>query len=276
MPLDQIPDEKEMSFLDHLEELRWHIIRSLIAIIVFTIAAFIMKDFVVGTVIMGPSQVDFWTFRKMCELGDLIGSEALCVKEMDFILQSRKVQGQFMAHITVSFAIGLILGFPYAFWEIWRFIKPGLQPKERKASRGATFSVTFLLILGILFGYFIICPISVRFFSSYELYEGLQNEWDITSYLSIITIIVFGTGVLFQLPVIVYFLTKAGIVSSALMRKYRKHAIIVILVLGAMITPPDPFSQILIAMPLMMLYQMSIVIAKRIEKREAKQTHTES
>lgn len=273
MPLDQISEEKEMSFLDHLEELRWHIIRSLIAIVVFAIAAFVAKDFVIGTVILGPSRTDFWTYQKLCELADLIGTPALCIDTLSFELVSRKMSSQFMTHVSVSFFAGLIVGFPYLFWEIWRFIKPGLRPQERKASRGATFSVTVLFSLGVLFGYFMIAPISVRFFSTYQVDPSLQNLFDLSSYISTVTMIVFGCGVLFQLPVIVYFLTKAGIVSSALMKAYRKHAIIVILVLGAVFTPPDPFSQILIALPLMMLYQMSIVIAKRIERREARQNN---
>ncbi|MEM9895749.1 MAG: twin-arginine translocase subunit TatC [Bacteroidota bacterium] len=268
MPLDQLHDEKEMSFLDHLEELRWHLIRSLIAIVVFSIAAFAMKGLVIDTIILGPSKVEFWTYQKLCQLADLLDSPTLCIDTLSFELVSRKLSSQFMTHITVSFAVGLILGFPYLFWEIWRFVKPGLHPQERKASRGATFSVSFLFLLGILFGYFIISPISVRFFSSYQIADSLQNLFDLSSYIRTITMIVFGSGLLFQLPVIVFFLTKAGLISSALMKTYRKHAIIVILVLGAMITPPDPFSQILIALPLMLLYQLSILIAKRIEKRE--------
>ncbi len=259
-----------MSFLDHLEELRWHIIRSLIAIVIFTIAAFVAKSLVIDTVILGPSRTDFWTYRKLCELADLINTPALCIDELTFELVSRKLSSQFMTHITVSFVVGLIIGFPYLFWEIWRFIKPGLHPKERRASRGATFSVSVLFIFGVLFGYFVISPISVRFFATYQISESLQNLFDLSSYITTVTMIVLGSGLLFQLPVVVFFLTKAGLISSSLMKKYRKHAIIVILVLGAMITPPDPFSQVLIALPLMTLYQMSIFIARRIEKREAK------
>lgn len=270
MPLDQVPDEKEMSFLDHLEELRWHVIRALIAIVIFTIAAFAAKSIVIDTVILGPSKTDFWTYRKLCELAEIINTPALCIDELRFELVSRKLSSQFMTHITVSFVAGLILGFPYLFWEIWRFIRPGLHPKEKKASRGATFSVSFLFLLGVLFGYFIISPISVRFFASYQVSESLQNLFDLSSYITTVTMIVLGSGLLFQLPVVVFFLTKAGLISSSLMKRYQKHSIIVILILGAMITPPDPFSQILIALPLMTLYQLSIFIAKRIERKQEK------
>lgn len=273
MALDQIGEgnEKEMTFLDHLEELRWHIIRAVIAIFVITIVAFIAKDIVIDMIIMGPSRTDFWTYRKLCELAELLATPALCVDNLPFELVSRKLSSQFMTHISVSFMTGLVLGFPYAFWEIWRFIKPGLHSKEQNASRGATFFVSILFMLGVLFGYFLVAPISVRFFANYEVYDQLQNLFDLSSYIGMVTMTVFGSGLLFQLPVIVYFLTKAGLISSALMKKYRKHAIIIILILGAMITPPDPFSQMLIALPLMLLYQISIVIAKRIERQKARQ-----
>ena len=220
---------------------------------------------------MGPSRTDFWTYLKLCELAELLSTPALCVDNLPFELVSRKVSSQFMTHISVSFMTGLILAFPYAFWEIWRFIKPGLHSKERNASRGATFSVSFLFMVGVLFGYFLIAPISIRFFATYEVYDQLQNLFDLSSYIGMVTMIVFGSGLLFQLPVVVYFLTKAGLISSNLMKKYRKHSIIIILILGAMITPPDPFSQLLIALPLMVLYQISIVIAKRIERRKLRQ-----
>ncbi len=218
--------------------------------------------------LMGPSRTDFWTYQKLCELAGLLGTPALCIDTLPFELVSRKLSSQFMTHVTVSFVTGLILGFPYAFWEIWRFIRPGLYQRERKASRGATFFVSLLFVMGILFGYFIIAPISVRFFATYEVYSELQNLFDLSSYITTVTMIVFGSGLLFQLPVVVYFLTKAGLISSQVMKKYRKHAIIVILILGAMITPPDPFSQVLIALPLLMLYQLSIAISRRIEKRK--------
>jgi sec-independent protein translocase protein TatC len=272
MALDQMGDgdEKEMSFIDHLEELRWHIIRGVIAILVVTIAAFIAKDFVIGTLLMGPSKSDFWTYRALCEFAQLVRTPSLCIEELPFELVSRKLSSQFMTHISVSFAAGLIVGFPYLFWEIWRFVKPGLYSKERKASRGATLAVSILFLSGVLFGYYIITPISVHFFSTYVVYEGLQNLFDLSSYISMITMIVFGSGFLFQLPVVVYFLAKVGLISSAWMKKYQRHAIIVILIIGAMITPPDPFSQLLVALPLMLLYQLSIVIARRIEKRKAK------
>ncbi len=268
LPADQqhLADETEMSFLDHLEELRWHIIRAFIAICVFTIAAFVSKEFVFGTLILGPSRVDFWTYQQLCHIGDLIQIEALCIDKLPFIIQSRQMTGQFTMHITSSFAVGIIAAFPYAFWEIWRFISPGLYIKERKLTRGAVFYVSLLFTIGVLFGYLILTPLSVNFLANYQLDPSILNEFDIVSYVSTVTTLVLACGLLFQLPMVVYFLTKAGLLTPDIMKSYRKHGIVVIFLLGAMLTPPDPFSQILIAIPLIGLYQFSIMISNKTFK----------
>lgn len=262
--------EKEMSFIDHLEELRWHLIRSLIAIFAITIVAFISVDFVFNTVILGPAKPDFWTFRMLCKLGDLINSSALCIEDIPFKIQSRQMTGQFTMHITSSFVIGIIVAFPYAFWEFWRFISPGLHMNERSVSRGAVFSVTVLFTLGIMFGYYIMAPLSVNFLANYQVSELIYNEFDITSYVGTVTTLVLGSGILFQLPIVVYFLSKVGIVTPALMKTYRKHSIVIILILGAMLTPPDPLSQILIALPLYGLYEFSILISSSVLRKQRK------
>ena len=262
--------EKEMSFIDHLEELRWHLIRSLIAIFAITIVAFVSVDFVFNTVILGPAKPDFWTFRMLCKLGDLINSSALCIEDIPFKIQSRQMTGQFTMHITSSFVIGIIVAFPYAFWEFWRFISPGLHMNERSVSRGAVFSVTVLFTLGIMFGYYIMAPLSVNFLANYQVSELIYNEFDITSYVGTVTTLVLGSGILFQLPIVVYFLSKIGIVTPALMKAYRKHSIVVILILGAMLTPPDPLSQVLIALPLFGLYEFSILISSSVHRRQRK------
>ena len=275
MPLDQVDDEPvEMSFLDHLEELRWHLIRSLIAIFVFAIAAFVSKGIIFGEIILGPSKPSFWTYRMLCNLSEILNSDALCISELPFIIQSRQMTGQFSMHITSSFVIGLICAFPYAFWEIWRFVKPGLYDKERKAATGATFYVSLLFFMGVFFGYFVVSPISINFLSNYQIDPSILNEFDIISYVSTVTTLVLACALLFQLPIVVYFATKAGLVSSALLKIYRKHSIIVILMLSAVMTPPDPFSQVLIAIPLGLLYQLSILIAVKLEKKERKQELT--
>lgn len=267
--LDQ-GEEAEMSFIDHLEELRWHLIRSLIAVMAISIIAFISVDFVFNTIILGPAKPEFWTFRALCKLGEMINSSALCIESIPFKIQSRQMTGQFTMHITSSFVIGIIVAFPYAFWEFWRFISPGLHLNERSVSRGAVLAVSFLFGMGVLFGYYIMAPLSVNFLANYQVSEMIYNEFDITSYVGTISTLVLGSGLLFQLPIVVYFLSKLGIVTPALMKGYRKHAIVVILFLGAMLTPPDPLSQILIAFPLFGLYELSIIISGSVYRRQLK------
>ncbi|MDH5475825.1 MAG: twin-arginine translocase subunit TatC [Cyclobacteriaceae bacterium] len=264
-------EETNMTFLDHLEELRWHIVRSLSAIVILAIAAFSSKSFVFDTLIFGPSKVDFWTFRMLCKVGNLVNSDALCIDNIPFLIQSRNMTGQFTMHLISSFVLGFIVAFPYIFWEIWRFVGPGLHATERKVSRGAVFFVTLLFTIGVLFGYYIMTPLAVNFLANYQVSTLVVNEFDITSYVSTVTTLVLGSGVLFQLPMVVYFLSKVGLVTPALMRNYRKHAIIVILFLGAMLTPPDPLSQILIAFPLFGLYQFSILISASVERKREKE-----
>ena len=210
----------------------------------------------------------------LCNLCINMSSDALCISELPFIIQSRQMTGQFSMHITSSFVIGLICAFPYAFWEIWRFVKPGLYDKERKAATGATFYVSLLFFMGVFFGYFVVTPISINFLSNYQIDPSILNEFDIISYVSTVTTLVLACALLFQLPIVVYFATKAGLVSSSLLKTYRKHSIIVILMLSAVLTPPDPFSQVLIAIPLGLLYQLSILIAIKLEKKERKQELT--
>ncbi|MFC4871180.1 twin-arginine translocase subunit TatC [Negadavirga shengliensis] len=271
MALDQYKEEEEedgnMSFLDHLEQLRWHLLRSISAILVFMVLAFLSKSFVFGKVILGPSKIDFITYRVLCNISDALSIPALCIQELPFIIQSRQMTGQFSMHITSSLVVGLIAAFPYVFWEVWKFISPGLYDQERNAARGAVFFVSFLFFLGASFGYFILAPLSINFLSNYQLDPTIANEFDITSYVSTLSMLVLASAVMFQLPIVIYFLTKAGLVSSLMLKTYRRHAIVVILVLSALITPPDVISQILIAMPILVLYEAGIIIAKRLEKK---------
>jgi sec-independent protein translocase protein TatC len=274
MPLDQEqPEEKEMSFLEHLEELRWHVVRSLAAIVVFMIAAFINIEWIFSNILFAPGRVDFPTFRWLCKLGEWIGSkETLCVEQIPFKIQSRLMTGQFTMSITASFVIGLVIAFPYVAWELWRFVRPGLYSRERKSSRGAVASVSFLFLTGVLFGYYIMSPLMISFLANYTISDMIVNEFDITSYVGTIITVVFGSGVLFQLPVVMYFLTKVGIITPAFLRQYRKHAIIIILVVGAIVTPSaDPLSQALISIPLYLLYEISILISANVMKKKAKE-----
>lgn len=260
-----------MSFLDHLEQLRWHLLRSIVAVFVFTVAAFLAKSFVFGTVILGPSKPDFITYTTLCQVADALSIPALCIEELPFIIQSRQMTGQFSMHMTSSVVIGLIIAFPYLFWEIWRFVSPGLHENERKAARGAVFFVSVLFFMGAAFGYFILAPLSINFLSNYQVDPSIMNEFDITSYISTLSMLVIASAIMFQLPVIIYFLSMSGLVSSTWLRSYRRHAVVVILVISALITPPDIISQLLISMPILVLYEVGIKIAVRLEKKRAKE-----
>ncbi len=264
--------KKDLPFLEHLEELRWHLIRSIVVVIIFALTAFVFKEIIFDEIIFKPRETDFLTNRLLCRLGDYIGSSVLCINSTELTIINIKMSGQFMTHIKVSIVAGVILAFPFIFWEIWRFIRPALKNKEKSVSRGAVFWSSFLFLIGILFGYFVVTPLSVNFFTTYFVSEDVQNQINLTSYIAIITSVVLSGGVIFELPVLIYILSKAGLVSPGFLKKYRRHSIIIVLALSAIITPPDIFSQILVAFPLFFLYEIGIVISKKIEKKREKET----
>lgn len=268
-PLDE--DGTEMSFLDHLEELRWHVIRAVGAIFVFTLIAFIFIEDIFRVVILGPKHPDFWTYRMMCKLAAATGYTDLCVTKLDFDLQALGVSDQFSMALTSSVIIGLCFAFPYAFWEVWRFIKPGLRITEKQAARGAVFFVSLLFMLGLLFGYFIVSPLAINFLANFKLAPDIKNQFDITSYIGILATLSLGCALIFQMPMIAFVLSKVGVLTPGFMREYRKHAWIVILVVAGVITPsPDIYSQILVALPLALLYEVSILVSASIQKDRLK------
>jgi sec-independent protein translocase protein TatC len=271
-------EEKEMTFLDHLEELRGHIIRAVLAVIILTILAFIYVPWIFENIVFAPAKLDFPTFKYMCQFGKLFNAEeALCVTELPFKVQSRNMTGQFMMSITASFVIGLIASFPYVVWELWSFIRPGLQTKERKFSRGAVSVISFLFLLGVFFGYYLLSPMTIWFLSTYKISDVISNEFDITSYVSTISGLVLGCGLLFQFPMVVYFLSKIGLVTPDLMRKYRKHSIVGILFIGAIITPSaDPFTLTLISLPLYLLFEISIFTSAVVVRRKRRAEEAEA
>lgn len=263
-------EKGEMTFLEHLEELRWHIIRSVIAIIVFSIAAFILKDFLFDTVLLGPSKFDFWTNRMLGLLGEKLNMNLL-LNEKPLQLQNTAVAGQFIAHIKISLITGLVLGFPYLFFEFWRFIMPALYQNERKHASGAVFYITFLFITGITFGYFLITPFSISFLYNYQVSDIVRNIPTLASYVSLVTSIVLVSGILFELPVLIYFLSQIGLVTPSFLKKYRKHALIVILLVAGIITPtPDMFTQLMVSLPMILLYEVGILLSRRVEKAREK------
>ncbi len=260
----------EMSFLEHLEVLRWHLVRSFLAIIILAILAFIYKNIVFDIIIFGPSDPNFLTNRLLCALSEKLDIPSLCINNHTIAFQNITMSGQFTTHIKISFLAGLIAAFPYIFWEFWSFIRPALSPDEKKNSRGAIFAATVLFSIGIMFAYYLICPLSIQFLTNYTVSDKVDNILNLGSYISTISSIILAGGVIFELPIITYFLAKVGIVNAEILKKYRRHAIVGSLLLAAIITPPDIISQILVCLPLILLYEGGIIIAKRIAKRKAK------
>ncbi len=262
--------EKEMSFLNHLEELRWTLVRSAGAIFGFGIIAFLMKSFIFNKIILAPKSVDFWTYRFMCNLSKSFGTEGLCIEEIPFVVQSRTMAGQFSAHIWTSIAAGFIMAFPFIIWEVWKFIKPALYKKEQKGAAVFIIISSILFFLGILFGYYIVTPLSVNFLGSYRVADEVNNNIDLASYIGLLKASVLASGMIFELPIVIYFLSKMGLITPAFLRKYRRYAILIVLLLSGLITPPDLISQIVVSIPMLILYELSIFISGRVIKNQLK------
>lgn len=260
--------ENDMSFLDHLEELRRRLIRVVIAVLVGAIGLFFWKSALLE-VLFGPTKPDFITYKAWCWMSHALNmGDRLCVTDPTYTFISTKAMGPFFAHMTTALIGGVILAFPYVFWQVWSFIRPGLKSRELKATRGVVFYVTLLFLTGVGFGYYMLSPLSIQFLLNYDF--GVENTPDLRSYTKLITALCLATGLMFQLPILVYFLAKIGLVTHHVLKKYRRHALVVVLVLSAIITPPDITSQILVSIPVLLLYEVSIVIARRITlKREA-------
>lgn len=264
----------EMSFLEHLEELRWHIIRSVLAIMVMAVLAFIFKDFIFNTIIFKPKTPGFWTNRMFAQFGDFIGSEAIKINQNDLQLISIKMAGQFLTHIWTALVAGFIVASPIVFFEFWRFIKPALYENEKKHASGAVFFTSILFTMGVLFGYYLIVPLSIHFLGNYSISNEVTNQININSYISTVVSISLASGVVFLLPIFVFFLSKVGLLTPSFMKKYRRHSYVAMLLLSAIITPPDVFSQIMVALPLVFLYEIGIFISRRIEKRREKEMNS--
>ena len=262
--------KNEMTFLEHLEALRWHLIRAFAAIVLFAVLAFIFKDVIFDHVLIAPKTPDFFTNHNLCKFGNFVGVESLCINSEPFQLINIQMSGQFTTHIMVSLVVGLIFGFPYLFFEFWNFVRPALYEKESRHAKGAVFFSSVLFIAGVVFGYFVIVPLSVHFLGTYQVSGEVINQINLRSYISTVTSVVLATGVIFELPVLVYFFTKAGLVTPGFLKKYRRHSLVIILALSAIITPPDIFSQILVAFPLLILYEAGIMISKKIVRKQEK------
>jgi sec-independent protein translocase protein TatC len=258
----------EMGFTDHIEVLRWHIVRSLVAIILGALIVYLNIDWVFQKIILGPANNQFISYRGLCYLGKLMHIDALCLGDVNIKFQNNQLSGQFMMSFSVSFMLGFIMAFPYVFWEFWKFFKPALKPTELKYARGIVFWSSFLFFIGVAFAYFLIAPFTINFFAGYQLSPQFENIITIDNYYDTMSDLILGMGIVFELPILVYFLSRLGVLTPKLMRDQRRIAIVIIMVLAAVITPPDWFSIFLVAIPLAILYETGIIVSARILKEK--------
>jgi len=266
-------DGAEMSFIDHLEDLRRHLFRSVIAILIGAVIAAIYRTFIIKRILLGPTSDDFPTYGIICRLGKSLQlGDALCMEGISLKLQSTQVTGQFSMFFTIVLVSGLIIAFPYVFYQFWNFIKPALTKKELNRTRGVIFWVSFLFFLGVGFGYFVVAPYAINFFFHFQLDDIVINNWTINSYIDMMLPLVLGSGLAFQLPLVIYFLAKIGIVTANYLRKMIKYAIVIIFIVAGIITPgPDVVSQMAVAIPLLLLYVVSIFLAARVDRQREKE-----
>ncbi|CAM4128797.1 sec-independent protein translocase protein TatC [Pedobacter westerhofensis] len=268
--------EAEMSFFDHIDVLRKHLLRALLAIVIFTSLAFYYYDFLFNTIIMGPKSPDFWTYRMMCKLAarfPSLGAD-FCITEIKGKIINTEMAGQFTLQINSCVMAGIVFGIPYLLFELWLFIKPALHEKERKSARGFVFFASLLFFLGVLFGYFIVCALSVNFLTGFSVSPMIENTFTIDSYLSSIATLTIGTGIIFELPVIIYILSIFGVMTPKFMRSSRRYAIVIILIIAAIVTPtPDVITMTVVAFPLYLLFELSIYISAYIERKKNRELY---
>lgn len=260
-------ESNSMSFFGHLEEMRWRLVKSAIAIVLFTIVAFVMKDFLFNTILFAPRYPDFFTYEFFRSISTFFGfGDDLFSDKLEFSVQVIDVTGAFSAHLYVSLVAGVICAFPFVFSQVWSFVKPGLKIEEQKAAGGLIFYSSVLFLLGILFGYYIVAPLSVHFFGNYEIPGMDARNFRLDSYISIVATTTFLSGIMFLLPIVIYILSRIGIVTPEVLKKYRKHALVSILILSAIITPPDIVSQVIVSIPILLLYEVGIMVSRRVQK----------
>jgi len=259
----------EMSFLDHLEELRWVLVKSSAAVVLMGIVSYFFADYIFEELIFGPTDPSFVTYRFFCDASHYLGfADSICITELNFIIQNTEMEGQVNVFVWICITTGFILAFPYILWQFWKFISPALYEKERKGARVFIFVASILFFLGVLFGYYVIVPMSVNFLATFSISSIVKNQFTIASYISMVKTAVIASGLFFELPVIIYFLTKLGVVGPAFLRKYRKYAVVIVLIVAAVVTPPDVISQVTVAVPMLLIYEGSIWISVIVEKNK--------
>jgi sec-independent protein translocase protein TatC len=261
----------EMSFLDHLEELRWLLVRSVIAMLVMSVLVYFVSDYIFDTIIFGPTNPNFVTYRFFCDASHYLGiADSICITELPFTIQNTSMEGQVNVFVWTCITAGFILSFPFILWELWKFISPALYSNEKKHAKTFIFIASLLFFLGVLFGYFVIVPMSINFVATFKVSDVVKNEFNLDSYIGMIKTSVIASGLFFELPIIIYFLTKLGLVTPNFLRTYRKYAIVIVLIIAAIVTPPDVVSQITVAIPMLLIYETSIFISVFVVKKEKK------
>jgi sec-independent protein translocase protein TatC len=261
----------EMSFLDHLEELRWLLVRSTIGIIIMACFTYFISDYLFDTIIFGPTRPSFVTYVFFCDLSHALGfAESICITELPFIIQNTQMEGQVNIFVWMCILAGFILSFPYIMWQIWGFISPALYVKERKNAKLFIFASSLLFFLGVLFGYFLVIPMSVNFVATFTVSDIVKNQFTLESYISMVKTSVIASGIFFELPIIIYFLTKLGLVTPDFLRDYRRYAIVIVLIVAAIVTPPDVVSQIIVAIPMLIIFELSVIISSIVYKIKIK------
>ncbi|EJL66781.1 twin arginine targeting protein translocase subunit TatC [Flavobacterium sp. CF136] len=261
-----------MSFLDHLEELRWLLVRSTAAICIMAFVTYFISDYLFDVIILGPTRPTFFTYRWFCDLSHQLGfADSICITELNFIIQNTEMEGQVNIFVWMCILAGFILSFPYILWELWKFISPALYEKERKNAKVFIFTSSLLFFLGVLFGYYVVIPMSVNFVATFSVSDVVINQFTLESYMGMVKTSVLASGLFFELPIIIYFLTKLGLVTPDFLRKYWKYAVIIILIIAAIVTPPDVVSQTIVAIPMLIIYEVSILISKIVYKNKNKQ-----
>ncbi|SEO48450.1 Sec-independent protein translocase TatC [Flavobacterium sp. CF108] len=264
----------EMSFLDHLEELRWLLVRSTIAICIMAFVTYFVSDYLFDVIILGPTRPSFFTYVWFCDLSHQLGfADSICITELNFIIQNTEMEGQVNIFVWMCLLAGFILSFPYILWELWKFISPALYEKERKHAKIFIFTSSLLFFLGVIFGYYVVIPMSVNFVATFSISDVVVNQFTIESYMGMVKTSVLASGLFFELPIIIYFLTKLGLVSPDFLRKYWKYAVIIILIIAAIVTPPDVVSQTIVAIPMLIIYEVSILISRIVYRNKLKENN---
>jgi sec-independent protein translocase protein TatC len=262
----------EMSFLDHLEELRWLLVRSTSAVLIMAFVTYFISDYLFDVIIFGPTRPSFFTYTFFCDLSHQLGfAESICITEMPFIIQNTEMEGQVNVFVWMCVLAGFILSFPYILWEVWKFIGPALYEKEKRNAKVFVFSSSLLFFLGVIFGYFVVIPMSVNFVATFTVSDVVKNQFTLDSYMGMVKTSVLASGLFFELPIIIYFLTKLGLVTPEFLRKYWKYAVVIILIVAAIVTPPDVVSQTIVAIPMLIIYEVSILISKIVVLNKKKE-----